>query len=496
MSGSVGLVVAPEARRYDHGPQHPLRPERVLLTWELLAATGLDAAPGVTVLGAEPADDATIGLVHTPAFIDATRRAGHGEDGDWRRFGYGPGDNPIFADMHEAGCARVRRHGRGRARGRRGPRRARVQRRRRPPPRDGRQAPPGSACTTTPPSASRGCSATAWIGSRTSTSTCTTATACRPLRRRPSRAHGLDPRVRARGRLLPRHRVGVRARAGAGEGSVLNVPLAPGTGDDAWLAAFRGAVLPASATSGPTSSSRSSDATRTTRTRSRTCGSPRAPTARPRPSCTGSRTRLPPAGGWRPAAAATSGRASCRARGRRTSRRWRTAPVPDELPAAWVERASALAGRRCRRRSASRPRNGRRIDGQGIDDAGSTSRSAGRTVTRPKGGPRGHASRPASAARLQPAPSRGAGPRRRHRARPSCARCRRCPGALGPIRRLCTPSGSASVVNPAGRRPPARRPRDRSRAAAPLGSCRARRRARTRPTRPRRRRSPRRRSPR
>ena len=42
--------------------------------------------------------------MHTDAFIDATTRAGHGEDGDWARFGYGPGDNPIFADMHEAGA--------------------------------------------------------------------------------------------------------------------------------------------------------------------------------------------------------------------------------------------------------------------------------------------------------------------------------------------------------------------------------------------------------
>jgi acetoin utilization protein AcuC len=102
VSDAVALVVEPEVRRYDHGPQHPLRPERVLLTWELLRAYGLDGAPGVTVLGAEPASDETIGLVHTPAFIDATRRAGHGEDGGWGRYGYGPGDNPIFPDMHEA----------------------------------------------------------------------------------------------------------------------------------------------------------------------------------------------------------------------------------------------------------------------------------------------------------------------------------------------------------------------------------------------------------
>jgi acetoin utilization protein AcuC len=104
VSGAVGLVIAPEARIYDHGPEHPLRPERVLLTWDLLHAYGLDAEPGVTVLGADPAEDATLALVHSATFIDATRRAGHGEVGDWASFGYGPGDNPIFPDMHEAGA--------------------------------------------------------------------------------------------------------------------------------------------------------------------------------------------------------------------------------------------------------------------------------------------------------------------------------------------------------------------------------------------------------
>jgi acetoin utilization protein AcuC len=104
VSDHIGLVLAPEARIYDHGPDHPLRPERVLLTWDLIAAYGLDGHPNVATLGVEPADDATLELVHTPAFVDATRRAGHGEPGDWARFGYGPGDNPIFDRMHEAGA--------------------------------------------------------------------------------------------------------------------------------------------------------------------------------------------------------------------------------------------------------------------------------------------------------------------------------------------------------------------------------------------------------
>ena len=104
MGGQAGLDLCPEARIYDHGREHPLRPERVLHTWSLIRACGLLDLPTVSTLGCRAATDAEIELVHSPAFVDATRRAGHGEEGPWSRFGYGPGDNPIFPDMHEAGA--------------------------------------------------------------------------------------------------------------------------------------------------------------------------------------------------------------------------------------------------------------------------------------------------------------------------------------------------------------------------------------------------------
>ena len=102
MSGRAGLVLCPQAAAYDHGPGHPLRPERVLLTWELIEAYGLDRHPNVHRIDCRQAADQEIALVHSPEFIDATRRAGAGEVGDWSRFGYGPGDNPVFEGMHEA----------------------------------------------------------------------------------------------------------------------------------------------------------------------------------------------------------------------------------------------------------------------------------------------------------------------------------------------------------------------------------------------------------
>ena len=104
MSGGAGLVLCPEARIYDHGPQHPLRPERVLLTWDLIEACGLLANANVRTVGCRAASDDELLLVHTPEYLDATKRAGDGDAGSFARFGYGPGDNPIFPRMHEAGA--------------------------------------------------------------------------------------------------------------------------------------------------------------------------------------------------------------------------------------------------------------------------------------------------------------------------------------------------------------------------------------------------------
>jgi len=107
VSGRAGLILAPEARTYDLGPQHPFRPERVLFTWDLIRACGLLEIPSVEVLPGRSATDEELRRIHTPEFVDATRRAGHGEDGPWGRYGYGPGDNPVFPNMHEAGAVVV-----------------------------------------------------------------------------------------------------------------------------------------------------------------------------------------------------------------------------------------------------------------------------------------------------------------------------------------------------------------------------------------------------
>jgi acetoin utilization protein AcuC len=83
-----------------------LRPARVILTRELIKAYGIVDGERVTETPARDASFDELRLVHTERYIDAVTRAGHGEGGHWSVYGFGPGDNPIFPQMHEA-SARV-----------------------------------------------------------------------------------------------------------------------------------------------------------------------------------------------------------------------------------------------------------------------------------------------------------------------------------------------------------------------------------------------------
>ncbi|MDP9403643.1 MAG: acetoin utilization protein AcuC [Actinomycetota bacterium] len=107
MSERVELVwYGHDAPWYDHGAQHPLRPARVILTRQLIHDYGLVDGRRVVESAARDATVEELLLVHTEPYVDAVTRAGHGEQGPWGRFGFGPGDNPVFAHMHEA-SARV-----------------------------------------------------------------------------------------------------------------------------------------------------------------------------------------------------------------------------------------------------------------------------------------------------------------------------------------------------------------------------------------------------
>ena len=107
MSERVELVwYGDDAPWYDHGPQHPLRPARVILTRQLIHHYGIVDGDRVVETPARDASTEEILLVHDEDYVDAVTQAGHGQSGPWGRYGFGPGDNPVFPHMHEA-SARV-----------------------------------------------------------------------------------------------------------------------------------------------------------------------------------------------------------------------------------------------------------------------------------------------------------------------------------------------------------------------------------------------------
>lgn len=107
MSDRVALVTVDDAARaYDFGSSHPLRPERVLLTYDRIAELGLAELPEVTMVQAHPAEERDVLRVHGSEYVDAVKAAAGSLDGRAGfAFGLGTPDNPIFPRMHEASLA-------------------------------------------------------------------------------------------------------------------------------------------------------------------------------------------------------------------------------------------------------------------------------------------------------------------------------------------------------------------------------------------------------
>ena len=85
-----------------HGSQHPLKPERLKRTWELLQAYGAFDGDESRVVPPRLASDDELCLFHRPDYVDAVRRLSRGELGvDAARYNFGPGDNPIFPGMYK-----------------------------------------------------------------------------------------------------------------------------------------------------------------------------------------------------------------------------------------------------------------------------------------------------------------------------------------------------------------------------------------------------------
>lgn len=85
-----------------YGPEHPMKPVRLRITFELMEALGLMRLPGAKVVEARPATDEEILSVHTPEYLRILKEADGGlvPDGE-PVHGLGYGDNPVFKGVFE-----------------------------------------------------------------------------------------------------------------------------------------------------------------------------------------------------------------------------------------------------------------------------------------------------------------------------------------------------------------------------------------------------------
>jgi acetoin utilization protein AcuC len=96
------LVFGPRSLTYDFGPNHPLTPRRFGPGIDLLRSLGAEPE-----LAPEPATDDELLICHTARYIQTVKRLSELDNDPWGapEAGIGPGDDPPFPGMHDAGAA-------------------------------------------------------------------------------------------------------------------------------------------------------------------------------------------------------------------------------------------------------------------------------------------------------------------------------------------------------------------------------------------------------
>jgi acetoin utilization protein AcuC len=96
------LVFGPRSLTYDFGPNHPLTPRRFGPGIDLLRSLGAEPE-----LAPESATDDELLFCHTARYIETVKRLSELDNDPWGapEAGIGPGDDPPFPGMHDAGAA-------------------------------------------------------------------------------------------------------------------------------------------------------------------------------------------------------------------------------------------------------------------------------------------------------------------------------------------------------------------------------------------------------
>ncbi|HUX97914.1 MAG TPA: acetoin utilization protein AcuC [Candidatus Deferrimicrobium sp.] len=98
------LIFSEDYLKYDFGPQHPLRPVRLQLTYELLKAYGVFDGKSAEITPPRMATEEELQLVHSKEYISLIKKFSRSDSEVYSAYeiGLGPGDNPIFHGMYEA----------------------------------------------------------------------------------------------------------------------------------------------------------------------------------------------------------------------------------------------------------------------------------------------------------------------------------------------------------------------------------------------------------
>jgi acetoin utilization protein AcuC len=102
MTGSTQalFIYTPKYQDFDYGPNHPMKIRRLKLTHDLIDAYGLLDPAHVRLTDASEASEEDLLRVHTKQYLDVLRAADEGirPPHAWH-FGLGAGDNPIFPGL-------------------------------------------------------------------------------------------------------------------------------------------------------------------------------------------------------------------------------------------------------------------------------------------------------------------------------------------------------------------------------------------------------------
>lgn len=98
----AAFLYTDDVSRFDYGAQHPLKPFRLKLTYELVRACGLLNEGDPRTIAPSPAPASDLLAFHTPDYLAVLQASNSGvPDPRAAGFGIGPGDNPAFPGMYD-----------------------------------------------------------------------------------------------------------------------------------------------------------------------------------------------------------------------------------------------------------------------------------------------------------------------------------------------------------------------------------------------------------